>query len=96
VSYGYGSSILVIDKYLELDLVQIQLELGIICLVAFVYSFFRRSEKNLYVFLVTTYVMLNYLTASGLPVINGTIAYFIGIEIINQRKFKNECVVIGE
>lgn len=90
VSYGYGSSMLIINKYLELDLVQIQLELGIVCLVAFVYSFFRRSEKNLYVFLVTTYVMLNYLTASGLPVINGTIAYFIGIEIINQGKINKE------
>ncbi len=39
LSYGYGTSMLVINRYLELDLVQIYMELNLFALIAFVYIY---------------------------------------------------------
>ena len=63
ISYGYGSSMLLIGRYLELDLIQIYLELNLFCLVLFIYIFMKMSNKTLYGLLIMSYRMLNLLTA---------------------------------
>lgn len=83
-SYGYGSSMIFIDKYLELDLVQIFLELGLLPLILFIFSFSAQS-RNKYYKLVTLYVLGNMLTASTLPWINGTLIFFIGLYLTNNE-----------
>ena len=66
-SYGYGTSLLVIGKYLELDLVQIYMEIGIISLAIFCYGYFKMCKKNIYSNIIMIYVFFNMLTASSLP-----------------------------
>ena len=38
-SYGYGTSMLVINRYLEMDLIEIFLELDVFCLLVFCFVF---------------------------------------------------------
>ena len=76
-SYGYGTSMFVIGRFLEMDLVEIYLELNIICLFIFIYTFLKISYKNKYSFLIMLYVMANMLTSSSLPWTYGWIIMFI-------------------
>lgn len=66
-SYGYGTSIYVIGRYLEMDLVQIYFELGLICLFIFCFSMFQLAGKRIYTNIILFYVMLNLLTSSTMP-----------------------------
>lgn len=66
-SFGYGTSMLVIGRYLEMDLVQIYLELNIFAVFIFCYAFFKVGRKNIYSNLILIYAFLNMLTASSLP-----------------------------
>ncbi len=83
-SYGYGSSMLFIGRYLELDLVQIYMEIGIFALILFLYSYYKCSGDKMYNFVTTSYVLLNMLTASSLPWTNGTMMFFMGLFYINE------------
>lgn len=66
-SYGYGSSYEVIGRYLEMDLVQIYLEIGVIALFAFSYCYFNIGKGNYYSYIIVVYAFLNMLTASSIP-----------------------------
>lgn len=90
ISYGYGSSMLVIGRYLEMDLTQIYLELNLICLFVYCYTFFKIPKKNLYANLVMLYVFFNMLTSSSLPWSIGWIVMFINVACISSKKYAEE------
>ncbi len=94
-SYGYGTSMLVIDRYLELDLVQIYLELGILAVFAFSYSFFKFAGRNVYSFIIMLYTFMNMLTSSIMPWPLGLMIALITISIISSDKCQDEKVEIG-
>ena len=89
-SYGYGTSMLVIGRYLEMDLVQLYLELGLIVLFIFCYSYFKISGKNMYSFIIMIYAFFNMLTASSLPYSLGWIILFITMFSVSTEKYKDE------
>ena len=89
ISYGYGSSMFFIGKYLEMDLPQIYLELNVICLFMFIYSFYKLTNKKLYPILIITYVMLNMLTSSSLPWSIGWIIMFLNLMCISSNEVTN-------
>lgn len=86
MSLGYGTSMAMIGRYLELDLVQIYLELNLICLVIFVFYFLRISNKSKYGFIIMNYCLLNMLTASSLPYSLGWIIIILSIKIIEEKE----------
>lgn len=90
VSYGYGSSMLVINRFLEMDLTQIYLELNVACLFIYCYTFFKIPKKNLYANLVMIYVFFNMLTSSSLPWSIGWIVMFINVASIATNKYEKE------
>lgn len=90
LSYGYGTSMLVIGRYLEMDLIQIYLELNIFSLFIFCYVFFRIAGRNLYSILIMTYTFLNMLTASSLPHSLGWIILLITVTCISSKKCDDE------
>lgn len=92
LSYGYGSSMLVIGRYLEMDLVQIYLELNLVCLVLFIYCFFNLCKKNMYLMSVMFFFFLNLLTSSSLPHQICWVILMISVATIN----KNEELIINE
>lgn len=67
VSYGYGSSYEIIHRYLELDLVQMYLEVGVGAVVLFGLCYFNLTKRSLFAYIVMLYQFLNMLTASSLP-----------------------------
>ncbi len=90
ISYGYGSSLLVIGRFLEMDLTQIYLELNIYCLFIYCYAFFCISKNNLYTNLIMLYVFLNMLTSSSLPWSIGWIVMFTNVACITSNKYSIE------
>lgn len=92
-SYGYGTSMLVIGRYLEMDLIQIYLELGTLALFIFGYAYFYVANKNNYSYLIMLYTFLNMLTASSIPHPTSWIILFICIACITSNKFKDEELV---
>lgn len=93
-SYGYGTSLLVMNKYLEMDLVQIYLELNIFAVFIFCFFYFNISKKSFYSFAIMTYSFANMLTASSLPYSLGWIILFITIFCISSKKYSNENITI--
>lgn len=93
-SYGYGSSLVLTGRYLEMDLVQIYMELNIIALFFFAYVFFRIAGTNIYSVILMTYSFLNMLTASSLPGSMSWIISFITIASISSDKCENENIYI--
>ncbi len=89
-SYGYGSSMLVIGRYLEMDLIQIMLELNGLALFVFCYVFFRIGQKNVYSMLIMSYIFLNMLTASSIPYSLGWIIAMLTVSTISSEKYKAE------
>ena len=89
ISYGYGSSMLLIGRYLELDLIQIYLELNIFCLALFCYIFMKISNKTIYGIFMMSYAMLNMLTASSLPYLLGWIITILSIKLIEDIELNN-------
>lgn len=67
MSYGYGSSYELLQRYLEMDLVQMYLEIGIIAVVLFGIVYFSLAKKSLFAYTIMLYEFLNMLTASSLP-----------------------------
>lgn len=87
-SYGYGTSMLIIGRYLEMDLIQIYLELGLVTLFCFCFSFFKQTKNVLYSIIILVYEFLNLLTASSLPSSLTWIIIFITITCIGSGKTK--------
>lgn len=67
MSYGYGSSYQLLNRYLEMDLVQMYLEVGIVAVVLFGIVYFNLTKKSLFAYMIMVYEFLNMLTASSLP-----------------------------
>lgn len=96
ISYGYGSSMVLIGRYLEMDLVQIYMELNIVAVFAFACVYFKIAGTNVYSVMVMTYAFLNMLTASSLPGFLSWIVTFLTIASISSNKCKQENIFIGE
>lgn len=90
LSYGYGSSMLLIGRYLEMDLVQIYLELNKISLYIFCYTIFKNAKQNIYSYIVMCYVFMNMLTASSLPYSLGWVLLLTTITCISSNKCNDE------
>lgn len=90
LSYGYGTSMLVIGRYLEMDLVQMYLEMGFLITLLFCLSFFKIAQNKLYSLVIMTYAFLGLLTASMFPSILSTILLLINISIVSSNKIKDE------
>ncbi|WEV47074.1 hypothetical protein OZX62_01915 [Bifidobacterium sp. ESL0690] len=67
LSYGYGSSYDLIGRYLEMDLVEMYMEIGIIAVLAFALCYFAIVRKSFYAYLLMTYEFLGMLTSSSIP-----------------------------
>ncbi len=89
-SYGFGTSMLVINRYLEMDLVQIYMELNELSVFIFCFCIFSNCKKSLYAYIVMLYVFLNLLTASSLPYSLGWIILLTTIVCMSSDKYKNE------
>ena len=89
LSLGYGSSMLLIGRYLELDLIEIYLELGLISLILFCSAFLNTSRRTTYGLFVMCYCLLNMLTASSLPYSASLVLMFITIGMAenNEKKY---------
>lgn len=83
-SYGYGTSIYIIGRYLEMDLVQIYLELGLVSLWLFCYVYFKICNKSAYANVIMIYVMLNLMTASTMQ--HATSWIFLCVTIFSVLK----------
>lgn len=89
-SYGYGTSLYVIGRYLEMDLVQIYLELGTIPLFMFCYSLKSLSGKKIYTNLILLYALFNLLTSSTMPWTSGWVMLAFNLIVIESNSFKNK------
>ena len=89
LSYGFGTSMLVIDRYLEMDLIQIYMELGIFALVIFSIVYFWIVRKNTYATILMVYSFGNMLTASSLPSSLAWVLTFVLVTIISSDKREN-------
>lgn len=96
ISYGYGSSMVLIGRYLEMDLVQIYMELNILALFAFAFVFFKIAGTNVYSAMTMTYAFLNMLTASSLPGSLSWVIAFITIASVSSDKCAREQIYISE
>lgn len=94
VSYGYGSSMILIGRYLEMDLVQIYLEMNTFALLMFSYVFFKIAGRYTYSLMVMTYAFLNMLTASSLPGSLPWVITFITIASISSDKFRQDQIFL--
>ncbi len=94
LSYGYGTSMLVTGKYLEMDLVEIYMELNIFCLIIFIYSYFNICKKNIYANVIMIYVLANMLTSSSLPwqiswvIMMINVSFIVNFDSINGNSIK--------
>ncbi|APF22559.1 hypothetical protein [Clostridium butyricum] len=86
VSYGYGSSSVALGrcfnmndiKYLEMDLIKIYLELGIVCLSIFCLYFWKITKDNLFNIIIMLSIFMNLLVSHSLTdPFNWTIIYII-------------------
>lgn len=96
ISYGYGSSMVLIGRYLEMDLVQIYMELNILALFAFAFVFFKIAGTKVYSVMIMTYAFLNMLTASSLPGSLSWVIAFITIASVTSDKCARENIYISE
>lgn len=95
VSYGYGSSMNLIGRYLEMDLVQIYLEIGWIAVFIFSYCYFTIARKSIYAYVIMAYEFLNLLTASSIPYPPSWILVFITLASISSKKSEIEGINIS-
>ena len=86
ISYGFGSTTEVLGYNLELDLVKILMELGIIALVIFIYSYFDLCRNNLYSFLIIGCIFANLLFASCLTSTVGWLFRMVCIATIYYKR----------
>lgn len=86
LSYGFGTSMLVINRYLEMDLIQIYMELGMFALAIFSFVYFWIVRKNTYATILMVYSFGNMLTASSLPSSLAWILTFVLVATISSDK----------
>lgn len=96
LSFGYGSSMILIGRYLEMDLVQIYMELNLIALFAFTFVFFKIAGKNIYSVLTMLYAFFNMLTASSLPGSLSWVILLITVVSISSSKLDREQIHISK
>lgn len=96
ISYGYGSSMVLIGRYLEMDLLQIYLELNVFALLVFSFVYFKIAGTNVYSVMIMTYAFFNMLTASSLPGSLSWVIAFITISTVSSDKFEKEEIHIFE
>ena len=94
MSYGFGTSMLIIGRYLEMDLIQIYLELGFIPLLIYSISNFSLIRKSLYSCIIITYAFLNMLTASSLPTTLPWAILMVTISCCSTEKCKDEKIEV--
>ena len=66
ISSGYESSTAFLGRGLEMELVKIYFELGVLPLIIFVFSYFKISKNNWFCFLIMLQNMINFLTSHSL------------------------------
>lgn len=89
-SYGYGSCMLVINRYLEMDLVEMYIEMGLIITFLFCYIYFNMAKNKLYPTAIMSFGLLGLLFSSSLPSILTWILLFINVTLINSEKISDE------
>ncbi len=89
-SYGFGTSMLVINRYLEMDLIQIYMEIGLFALCIFSVIYFWLVRNNTYALILMIYSFGNMLTASSLPSSLGWILTFVLISVISSEESQKE------
>ena len=95
-SYGYGSSFEITGRYLEMDLVQMYLEVGLIAVFGFAFAYFKISDINIYAYLIMLYEFLNLLTSSSIPAPMGWTLILLTIACISSSKIDYEQIHIKE
>lgn len=93
-SYGYGSSYEIINRYLEMDLVQIYLEIGLLAVFVFSFAYFKIAGTNVYAYMLMLYVFFNLLTASSIPYPMGWVLILITIVCVSSDKLTAEQVEV--
>ena len=86
ISYGYGTSMEIIGRFIEMDFVEIYLELNMLCLFAFAYCLLKIPKKSQYSTLILIYVVSNMLTSSSLPWTFGFIVMYATAALIGAEK----------
>lgn len=89
-SYGYGTSMLVIGRYLEMDLVQIYMEIGLVSVFVISFVYFKIVNRSNYSYLIMLYSFFNLLTASSFPLPVSWIILFITVGVIASDKLIDE------
>ncbi len=82
LSYGYGSSLLIIRRSIEMDLVQMYMELNWFALLSFVGVYVYISKENIYSYYIMLYILVNMLTASSLANTLAWVVQMIAIAVI--------------
>lgn len=82
VSYGFGSTSRELGYNLELDLIKILMELGIIALIVFIWCYFDLCGNNLYCYVIIGTIMVNLLFASCLTSTSGWIIRLVCMAVI--------------
>lgn len=89
-SYGYGTSMLVIGRYLEMDLVQIYMEIGLVSVFVISFVYFKIVNRSNYSYLIMLYSFFNLLTSSSFPSPVSWIILFITVGVIASDKLIDE------
>lgn len=90
LSYGYGTSMLLTNRYLEMDFVQIFMELNIFCVFIFSYVLVKLANRKKYSFLVVLYVLAKLSTSTYFTISFPWIIFFVTIVFDTDNKLKNE------
>lgn len=98
-TFGYGSSSIILGelfnvgdvKYLEMDLIKIYLELGIVCLSIFTIYFWKMTKDNLFNLIIMLSIFMNLLVSHSLTdPFEWTIIYLILICISQESSNRND------
>lgn len=91
MSYGYGSSYELIHRYLELDLVQMYLEVGLFAVILFGLCYFSLVKNNLFAYVIMLYEFFNMLTASSIPSVFEWVLVIVLIVFSAEKEKIDEC-----
>ncbi len=83
VSYGFGSTTAELGNCLEMDLIKIVMEVGLIGLVLFIWCYFKVAGNKFYSYAVMGAMFVNLLFASGLTSTVGWISRITALAAIS-------------
>lgn len=86
VSTGFGSTTMFIGKSIEMDLIKIMLEVGIIGLMIFIWCYFECAGRIRYSLLYMVFVFFNLLTSHSLTNAFSWILVFVILGTINYKE----------